>query len=169
MGHHVIAGRVRRVTVRSMAVAVVVLLSLAGVDAAYGCTCSPAGPLSSAAVDGEEFFVARVISIGPADPPSPQAVDDLIILFLEVLGLETPKPTEDLARVQVLEVLRGSARLGVADVLSGISTCGYGFVPGETYLIDAWRNAGTFATSICFRTRRAKDAAADLRVLRRRS
>src|SRR5690349_8064953 len=69
--------------------------------------------------------------------------------------------------LEVTEVFRG-VKPGRVDVLTPRtgSECGYGFVPGLEYLVDAGYHNGSFHAGLCSRTKPLAQARDDLRYLR---
>lgn len=121
---------------------------LFGANLSLACTCVPVTSASQGLEGATAVFSGKVIEI------------------------RTHKQSEDIfARVEVVfeteRVWKGvvTRRFSVF-TSSQSSACGYGFKEGRTYLVYAHGHIGSrLSTSICSRTRRLKDARADLEEL----
>ena len=119
-----------------------------GTDTSFACTCAPARSAAQELERATAVFSGEVIEIRRHR----QAAD--IFAGVEVM-------------FRVERVWKGvESRTVSVFTAQSSATCGYSFREGRTYLVYAHGNAeGRLSASICSRTRRLRDARADLEEL----
>jgi hypothetical protein len=113
---------------------------------ARACSCIGGIPICETFWKTPVVFAGEVIDISPA--PDPAAFADRRVRFT------------------VERVWRGAASDTIDVMTSGSSaSCGYGFQPGERYLVFTYDRGGTLWTGLCSATKRLVNAKEDLEYL----
>jgi len=145
-------------TIPSWLVTAAALASIAALAAdprdASACSCRPPPPPDAALVAADAVFEARVGAVSTAG---------------NATGIASTGSDVQIS-LTVLRTWKGAAVVVGREVNvvtpSGSASCGFGFQPNETYLVYASRlESGAFATNICTRTRRSRDATDDFTAL----
>lgn len=137
---------------RTVFVAMALLVASGLARTAEACQCVPNGPVCEAAWEADLVFAGRVEAIELVQPKG------------------TPRPfATRRVRFRISEPFMGASTSEIdVDTGAGGGDCGYRFREGREYLIYARRNpqTGRFTTSICSRTKPIASAAEDLAYLR---
>src|SRR3954470_12382542 len=107
----------------------------------------------------------------PAPPPCRLSDRDVVfvgkVMEVTVVTLETGENLGKRKFVFDVQEAFAGVRGRRVDVYSDMSSCGAGFAPGETYLVDAGEGEnGTIWTGACTFSRLASHAPAEIRILR---
>lgn len=130
-------------------------LTLAGFSSqALACSCIRQGSVCESYGNSNAVFIGEVLEMKDATKDSPSEEIQWTPLKF------TFKVTEAFTGVESGKTVEVSTGRGGGD-------CGYRFEVGETYVVYAYDNKGSFGTGICSRTRRLADTdKADLEFLR---
>lgn len=128
------------------------VLTLASASDVLACSCVSGGPPCQSAFQVDAVFAGTVRSIVPLpeDGPPLRPGEMRIPRTLRV-EFDTVVPFRGLQGSNVTVLTAGSG-----------PACGYGFKPGERYLVYANRKGTELVTGLCSRTRPLADAAEDL-------
>jgi 5-hydroxyisourate hydrolase-like protein (transthyretin family) len=135
------------VTAGGRFVPILLLLMLVAARDAEACSCMASGPPCQSYFEVQAVFAGTVRSITPIGAP-PTWGPSVRVEFEEAIGFRG---------------VDGETQSVVTSVADGAS-CGYGFKPGERYVVYAYRSkpGEPLRTGICSRTRPIAQAAEDL-------
>ena len=134
---------------KSLMLCLLLFVSLVyGAETALACSCVPSKGPAEGLEQSHAVFSGKVVKIRRN-----RGSGDIFTSVEVVLRVERVWKGVEAATVSVFTA-------------SDSAACGYGFKQGRTYLVYAHRTAeGSLSTGICSRTRRLRDAGADLKEL----
>jgi hypothetical protein len=129
------------------------VLTLASTSDALACSCPSSGPPCQNAFQVDVVFAGTVRSVVPLpeDDLPPLRPGEMRIPRTVRVEFDTVVPFRGTPGSKVTVLTAGSG-----------PACGYGFKPGERYLVYANRKGTELVTGICSRTRPLSEAAEDL-------